>query len=47
MSGRLATTAVVLTGAGSGIGRAVLDAYLAEGARVAVIERSLAGASAL
>ena len=29
----------LVVGAGSGIGRAVVDAYLTEGARVAVLER--------
>lgn len=39
MSGWLAGHRALVVGAGSGIGRAVVDAYLAEGARVAVLER--------
>ncbi|NDL60353.1 SDR family NAD(P)-dependent oxidoreductase [Phytoactinopolyspora mesophila] len=38
--GRLAGRTVLVTGGGSGIGRGVVDAYLAEGARVTVLERS-------
>lgn len=37
----------LLVGAGSGIGRAVLDAFLAEGAQVAVLERDEGKAHAL
>jgi phthalate 3,4-cis-dihydrodiol dehydrogenase len=37
--GWLAGKRALVVGAGSGIGRSVLDAYLAEGARVAVLER--------
>lgn len=36
-----------MVGAGSGIGRAVVDAYLAEGARVAVLERDADKCAAL
>lgn len=39
MSGWLDGKRALVVGAGSGIGRAVVDAYLAEGARVAVLER--------
>lgn len=37
----------LIVGAGSGIGRAVVDAYLAEGARVTVLERDEAKSQAL
>lgn len=40
MGGWLQRKVGLLIGAGSGIGRAVVDAYLAEGARVVVLERS-------
>ncbi|TDV56447.1 3-(cis-5,6-dihydroxycyclohexa-1,3-dien-1-yl)propanoate dehydrogenase [Actinophytocola oryzae] len=39
MTGWLDGRRALVVGAGSGIGRAVVDAYLAEGARVAVLER--------
>ena len=39
MTGWLAERRALVVGAGSGIGRAVVDAYRAEGARVAVLER--------
>jgi NAD(P)-dependent dehydrogenase (short-subunit alcohol dehydrogenase family) len=38
---------ILVTGGGSGIGRAVVDAYLEHGARVTVVERSPANAAAL
>ena len=43
----LAGKRALLVGAGSGIGRAVLDAFLAEGARVAVLERDAEKCAAL
>lgn len=47
MSGRLTDVSAVVTGGGSGIGRAVVEAYLAEGAAVTVVERSADCADAL
>lgn len=47
MSGRLSEVAAVVTGGGSGIGRAVVEAYLARGAAVTVVERSPSHAEAL
>jgi NAD(P)-dependent dehydrogenase (short-subunit alcohol dehydrogenase family) len=43
----LAGKRALVVGAGSGIGRAVLDAFLAEGARVAVLERDAAKCATL
>lgn len=40
MRGRLATLSALVTGGGSGIGRGVVNAYVAEGARVTVLEQS-------
>ena len=45
--GRLEGKRALLVGAGSGIGRAVADAFVAEGAAVAVMERDPAKAAAL
>ena len=47
MSGWLAGRRALIVGAGSGIGRAVVDAFVAEGARVAVLERDQAKCEAL
>ncbi len=47
MAGWLAGRSALVVGGGSGIGRAVVDAYLAEEARVAVLERDLAKCDAL
>jgi NAD(P)-dependent dehydrogenase (short-subunit alcohol dehydrogenase family) len=47
VSGLLAGRRALIAGAGSGIGRAVLDAFLAEGARVAILERDTAKAAAV
>jgi NAD(P)-dependent dehydrogenase (short-subunit alcohol dehydrogenase family) len=47
MTGWLAGRRALVIGAGSGIGRAVVDAFLAEGARVAVLERDVDKSKAL
>lgn len=47
MTATAAGPAVLLTGGGSGIGRAVTDRFVADGARVTVLERSEAGAERL
>ena len=47
MSGWLEGRRALVVGAGSGIGRAVVDAYLSEGARVAVLERDADKSKAL
>jgi len=47
VGGRLEGQRALLVGAGSGIGRAVADAFVAEGAAVAVMERDPAKAAAL
>lgn len=47
MSGALDGRSMLVTGGGSGIGRAVVDAYVAAGAQVGVLERSEDGAREL
>lgn len=47
MTGWLEGRRALVVGAGSGIGRAVVDAFLTEGAQVAVLERDEAKAAAL
>ena len=47
MSGWLSHRRALIVGAGSGIGRAVVDAFLEEGAQVAVLERDREKCSAL
>ncbi len=46
MSGRLAGQTAIVTGAGSGIGRATARLFAAEGARVLVVDRDEAGLAA-
>lgn len=46
MSARLAGKTALVTGAAAGIGRAVADRFVAEGARVAYADRDAAGAEA-
>ena len=45
-TGRLAGRAAIVTGAGGGIGGAIAEAFVAEGARVLVADRDLAAARA-
>jgi NAD(P)-dependent dehydrogenase (short-subunit alcohol dehydrogenase family) len=47
VTGRLDEVTAVVTGCGSGIGRAVADAYLASGAAVVAVERSAEAAEKL
>jgi len=47
VSGRLAGLRILVTGGGSGIGRAVVERYLEDGATVTVLERSQESASSL
>ena len=45
--GRLDDQAIALTGGGSGLGLAVVERFVAEGARVAVLDRSAEGCALL
>jgi len=47
MSGRLEGKVAVVTGAAGGIGRGVVERYVAEGARVVAVDRSVDGVEAL
>ncbi|GLY70362.1 SDR family NAD(P)-dependent oxidoreductase [Amycolatopsis taiwanensis] len=47
MTSRLNGLSALVTGGGSGVGRGVVDAYVAEGARVTVLERSADNAAEL
>ncbi|MHC5168891.1 cis-2,3-dihydrobiphenyl-2,3-diol dehydrogenase [Acinetobacter johnsonii] len=44
---KLKDEVILVTGGGSGLGRAIVDRYVAEGARVAVLDKSPAGLEAL
>jgi cis-1,2-dihydrobenzene-1,2-diol dehydrogenase len=44
---RLEGEVALVTGGGAGLGRAIVDRYVAEGARVAVLDKSAAGLEAL